>query len=188
MIDTLHKDDDVAIKSWQKVETAYFQRIELLEPYIQQARRQGGNSAELIALSESYIAAKNSAPCYSANPSEIKTFRDKQETLTAALAKLVVSQDIYPKLMADPSFRIMHSRIDEIESQISKSTEAYHRTIHELALKEQRLSYKIAGILNLRTEPCAPEGNVNVSIVLNTALKNAPAVKATSPNIAVATN
>lgn len=173
MLNILDSRNDSVMKGWQNVETAYFQRIELLDQYISHARGKVGNSAELKALSESFKAAKTCAPCFSANPDEIKAFREKQEELTAAVAKLVASVNIYPKLMSDPAFRALHAKLDEIESRITTLTETYNRTNHENSLNRQRPAYKLASLL-LPGKKQSSSTNIEkeaVVIVLNSAPK-----------------
>jgi hypothetical protein len=169
MLDNLNKDDDTVVKAWLKVEAAYLQRLALLGPYLQRAESQVSNSGELAALAQSFSAAMSSTPSNQSDLKEIAVFREKQEAVTAALAKLVVSQDIYPTLMKDPGFRTIHERLDRIESQISLATADYTRTLHEHDIKKQRLLYRLTNLMNHDIKPSQPDSqqNAKVAIVVN---------------------
>jgi len=190
ILDSINTGNDASIMAWQKVETAYLQRTELLESYLSKAKEKNSNSDEIIALSESYEAVKNLAAYDFTKNSDLTVFKEKQEALTSALAKLVVSQEIYPELMKDPGFRDIHAKLDEAEYRISVSTAKYNRTVHEQEIIKQRLTYRIANILNSSTDKGSntPTGKTGVVLILNKADYYAPVEKEASQKITVAAN
>jgi hypothetical protein len=169
MLDNLNKDDDAVVKAWLRVEAAYLQRLALLGPYLQKASSQVDNSAELAALAQSFSSATSGTPNNPSDLKEIAVFKEKQEAVTAALAKLVVSQDLYPRLMKDPEFRTIHNSLDSIESRISSANEDYTRTLHEHAVKKQSLIYRVADLWGPDVMPSQPSSQqkAKVAVVVN---------------------
>lgn len=150
---TLSNENDTSLKAWQSVENAYQQRTELLGPFVMSALRQDSGSAEVIALATSYDRVKTMSVRTAGETGERTAFLKKQDDLTVALAQLVVARDIYPKLMADPAFKSIHARLDEIESRITQSTAAYTRSLHEQELRKQGLLFKLARFTNAVDAP-----------------------------------
>ncbi|GAM09862.1 lemA family protein [Geobacter sp. OR-1] len=187
MLGNPNQDDAVAM-AWSKAEAAYQQRLALIGPFLQRGMSLSSASAELTALAESFKAATSCTPATPADPAGIAAYRDQQEALTATLAKLVVSQETFPKLMKDPVFRTMLSRLDEVESRITRTTADYNRMVHERAIKEQSLSYKVTDIIKCRSSVPAqtPREKVKLSLVMPTPTREMPTL---SPNrLTVAAN
>lgn len=182
--------DDAAMKCWQKLESTYSQRIDLLDQVIRHAQGVDVIAAELNALSDSLKSAKTSTTCFSANPEEIKAFMEKQEKLTAAIAQLVVSENIYPKLLSNPEFRGLHDKLEAVESQLTALTENFNRALHENSLSRNSSIYKLAELLNFDTEPYSPVSmkEENAAIVLNHRSKTAGEFRSDSQGVSIATN
>jgi hypothetical protein len=183
-------NNDATLVAWKKVESAYTQRLLLLEPYLSKVKVVGKNAEEVTALSASYKIAKTFPPCNSSNAVEMMKFKETQEVLTAAIAKLVVSSEVYPKLLKDQEFRSIHSKLDDIESRISESTAEYNRTLHEQGLRKQSFVYRVADILSPKTDSNleSPRENIDVALVLNQGVKRAAVVKTVTPGMTIAAN
>lgn len=170
VIDTRNADESANITAWSKLESAYRERLALLDTYLQIANKRFGNSEELQVLTSCFRAAQAAHVDDPSNTAEMATYHELQDTLTGALAKLVISRDIYPPLLADTAFRSLHNRLDETEARISRSVEEYNRTLHEQNLDRHRLVTRVSAAMKGRTTS-APDVRQRdrVTIVTSTA-------------------
>lgn len=147
---SLQAKDEAVKKAWEMLDTSCRKRAGLVSPYLkivgEHVQREtvilgdAGRAAEEVLRNE----VQKTPP---ASREDSRRYRDAQDELSRALARLAVLEADYPYLGNDPWYVLMHTDLTACETRINSARSGYSLAIHDFNLAKQAFPNTLANLL-----------------------------------------
>lgn len=146
--------DNATTEAWQQVAALSRQRVALIGPYLAAARSAAGATPEISRLQQAYRNAPGGLPGTPPDSrASVAVFMKQHSELTDALARLVATPELYPRLMRDSRFKRLHNRIDENETMFNSALTRYNSTVHAHDIHNRSLVHEVANVVFSHRQP-----------------------------------
>lgn len=123
--------DEGAKTAWSQVENQYQRRSDLIPNLVSTVKGYSIHEAETL---EAVVKARAEATQTNVNVSDTNSFsefQNSQDSLTAALGKLMVVVEQYPDLKADKTFLELQAQLEGTENRISVARKNFNETVRD---------------------------------------------------------
>ena len=144
------KDEGVKT-AWSQVENQYQRRADLIQNLVNTVQGYADFESETL---EAVINARSKATQTQVNvndSSAFAQFQQNQDSLTAALGKLLVVVEQYPELKANQSFLELQAQLEGTENRLSVARKNFNETVKEYNIYIRQLPKNfVAGMFNFK--------------------------------------
>lgn len=134
-------------ESWSAIETELRRRFDLIPNLVETVKGYAGHEHDTL---QDVIKARNAAVVQGPLDAQIAS----QNTLTAALGKLMALSESYPQLKANENFMQLQGELNETETRISQARRFYNANVKEYNTAVQSFPAAIiASLLGFKMQP-----------------------------------
>jgi LemA protein len=150
---TLKTKDKELESAWQVLDIAYQQRVTAATAYASFFQNYVHDQQQLMrevrdaTVRAARLGTSRRAP---ASVRDIKVYQGVQDELTEALAKLIVVENRYARIQADPRHDLLHRQLEVTEALINKASVDFQMAVHDFNLTKQSFPTSLANLLFLR--------------------------------------
>jgi len=133
---SLVQKEETVNQTWAQVENVYQRRADLVPNLVNTVKGYAKHEKETL---EGVIQARNlalsasgqakAAPGSATSEDKVKTFAAAQDTLGAALSRLMVVVERYPELKANENFRDLQSQLEGSENRIAVERRRFNEAV-----------------------------------------------------------
>lgn len=132
--DALIEKDEIVSQKWADVDAQLQRRHDLIPNLIEtvkaSAKYEQTTLTQVAEARASATAIKLSADDLS-DPAKMAAFTKAQDQLKGALSRLLMTQENYPELKANQSFRDLQVQLEGTENRILRAREQYNQSVRE---------------------------------------------------------
>ena len=128
--DIVAKEQGVS-QQWAQVESAYQRRADLIPNLVATVKGYAAHEKEVletVTASRAQAGSMRLSPEMLNNPAEMQKFQQVQDSLSSALARLMVVVEKYPDLKANQNFLELQSQLEGTENRINNERRKFNES------------------------------------------------------------